>query len=61
MQMSIYHQYSLLIIMLLFYFNESSVAIIISHYKNKIYSYVNDSKHPCISESENDKQWIEGL
>lgn len=47
--------------MLLFYFNESSVAIIISHYKNKIYSYVNDSKHPCISESENDKQWIEGL
>lgn len=43
------------------YFDESSVAIIIPHYENKIYSYVNDSDYPCLTEPENDKQWIEDL
>lgn len=43
------------------YFDESSVAIIIPHYENKIYSYVKESNYPCLDEAENDKQWIEDL
>ncbi|MDT2395783.1 hypothetical protein P7D58_19410, partial [Enterococcus avium] len=43
------------------YFDESSVAIIIPHYENKIYSYVKKSNYPCLNEAENDKQWIEDL
>lgn len=43
------------------YFDEGSVAITIPHYENKIYSYVKESKYPCLTEPENDKQWIEDL
>ena len=43
------------------YFDEGSVAIIIPHFENKIYSYIKDSNYPCLSEAENDKQWLEDL
>lgn len=43
------------------YFDEGSVAIIIPHYENKIYSYIKDSDYPCLTEAENDKQWLGDL
>lgn len=43
------------------YFDEGSVAIIVPHYEDKIYSYIKDSDYPCLTEAENDKQWIEDL
>lgn len=43
------------------YFDEGSVAIIIPHHENKIYSYIKDSDYPCLTEAENDKQWMEDL